>query len=136
MQALLVAIAVVGLVAAPAAAHHRPGHQGGGGNDRLTVSVTAAPAQSLVGDPVTLVADVFRDDDDPLSYAWDLDGDGAFDDSAEPRPTYTYDNPGRYTARLKVTDGFGESAAGSVVVEAGTNTPPEATIHDPSIAVT
>ena len=42
---------------------------------------------------------------DALLYAWDLDGDGAYDDStahsAELRPTT---RPARYTARLRVSD--------------------------------
>ena len=29
-------------------------------------------------------------DDDTLSYAWDLDGDGAFDDSTAAQPSFTY----------------------------------------------
>ena len=31
---------------------------------------------------------------DPLTYAWDLDGDGAYDDSTAARPTYTYTSIG------------------------------------------
>ena len=30
------------------------------------------------------------DPGDTLSYAWDLDGDGAYDDSTAAKPTYTY----------------------------------------------
>ena len=41
---------------------------------------------------------------DTLTYAWDLDGDGAFDDSTASQPTYTYTQPGSYTAALRVTD--------------------------------
>src|SRR5829696_4810866 len=29
-------------------------------------------------------------DGDALSYAWDLDADGAYDDATAPRPTWTY----------------------------------------------
>jgi PKD repeat protein len=31
---------------------------------------------------------------DVLTYAWDLDGDGAFDDSTASQPTYTYTQQG------------------------------------------
>ncbi len=37
----------------------------------------------------------------PLTYAWDLDGDGAFDDASTVQPGYTYTQPGSYTAKLR-----------------------------------
>ena len=40
----------------------------------------------------------------PLAYAWDLDGDGQFDDSNASQPTFTYTQPGTYSVRLRVTD--------------------------------
>ena len=49
------------------------------------------------------------DPDDSLLYDWDLDGDGAYDDSTLPQPGYTYADPGTYTVRLKVTDSHGVS---------------------------
>lgn len=42
-----------------------------------------------------------------LAYAWDLDGDGAFDDSTAASPTYTYATTGTFTVRLRVTDAGG-----------------------------
>ena len=53
------------------------------------------------------------DPDDTLSYAWDLDDDGAFDDSKVAKPTYTYTTTGSYTPSLKVTDNHGASATRS-----------------------
>ena len=67
----------------------------------------------------------------PLTFAWDLDGDGQFDDSNAERPSYTYTQAGTYTARLRVTDGAGSSATDAVAISAG-NTPPTATISSPS----
>src|SRR5215211_985939 len=51
------------------------------------------------------------DPGDELTYAWDLDGDGAFDDdpSGSPRPSYTYDTAGNYKVQLRVTDSHGAS---------------------------
>jgi PKD repeat protein len=46
---------------------------------------------------------------DVLSYAWDLDGDGSFDDATEAKPAYLYDVIGSYAVRLKVTDQRGIS---------------------------
>ena len=39
-----------------------------------------------------------------LSYAWDLDGDGALDDSTAASPSFTYTTAGTRTVRLQVTD--------------------------------
>lgn len=38
------------------------------------------------------------------TYAWDLDGDGFYDDSTDPNPSYTYNTDGTYTVALKVID--------------------------------
>ena len=43
-------------------------------------------------------------DGDPITYAWDLDGDGVFDDSTAAQPTFTYTQTGSFTVRLRVTD--------------------------------
>ncbi|HKX69431.1 MAG TPA: ricin-type beta-trefoil lectin domain protein [Intrasporangium sp.] len=40
-----------------------------------------------------------------LTYAWDLDGDAAFDDSTSVSPSFTYLTAGTVTAALRVSDG-------------------------------
>ena len=67
---------------------------------------------------------------DTLSYAWDLDGDGVFDDSTSAQPTWTYTAPGAVTARLRVTDPEGDFDDDSVVITPGSD-PPQATIATP-----
>jgi PKD repeat protein len=74
-------------------------------------------------------------DGDTLTYAWDLDGDGATDDSTAARPTYTYMSNGTYTVTLRVTDTKGASAAATVTIRVG-NTPPTATINTPAAGTT
>jgi PKD domain len=59
----------------------------------------------------------------PLTYAWELDGDGAFDDSTVVSPTHTYTQPGTYQARLRVTDEQNQSAT-SVPITISANTTP------------
>ncbi len=71
---------------------------------------------------------------DTLSYAWDLDGDGIFDDSTSAQPTWTYTQPGAVTARLRVTDSEGDFDDDSVVITPGSD-PPQATIATPGPGV-
>jgi glucose/arabinose dehydrogenase len=74
------------------------------------------------------------DPGDSLTYAWDLDGDGQYDDSTAVNPTRTY-AAGTYTVRLRVTDESGASATDSLTISAG-NTAPTATINAPSSSTT
>src|SRR5919109_1417794 len=73
--------------------------------------------------------------DNTLSYAWDLDGDGQYDDSTAVAPSYTYTTQGVYTASLRVTDGHGASSTAAVTINVG-NTPPTATITSPAPGTT
>ena len=92
---------------------------------------TTGAAPLTVRSTATLSSDP---DGDPLSYAWDLDGDGAFDDTAAATASYTYTIPGTYLARLQVSDG-NASATATVSVSAG-NTPPRPVIDAPTGSTT
>ena len=70
-----------------------------------TASVTSGPAPLEVDFDGTESSDP---DGDTLDYAWDLDGDGEFDDSTDPEPSFTY-AAGIYEARLRVADSNGAS---------------------------
>lgn len=61
----------------------------------------------------------------PLTYAWDF-GNGAT--SADPKPCTTYQNPGKYTVTLTVSDPLGATGSDLLVVtaDAPANHPPEA----------
>jgi glucose/arabinose dehydrogenase len=56
-------------------------------------------------------------DGDPLTYSWDLNGDGTFGDSTAVAPTFTYTKPGRVTVRLRVTDDKGASATATLSIQ-------------------
>ena len=70
-----------------------------------------------------------------LAFAWDLDGDGAFDDSTSATPTWTYPSPATVTVRLRVTDPGGLTDTDSVVISAS-NTPPVPVIDTPAAGTT
>jgi len=64
-----------------------------------------------------------------LSFAWDLDGDGAFDDATGVRPQHSYAR-GSYMARLQVTDRNGKTAVSPpILITVGVR--PHATITTP-----
>lgn len=67
-----------------------------------------------------------------LGYAWDLDADGAFDDSDQPRPTWTYtDGTANVPVRLRVTDSAGASDTADLELQPG-NEPPVPVISTPA----
>lgn len=98
---------------------------------------TASPTSGAA--PLTVAFDgTASHDPDPgdvLSYAWDLDGDGAHDDATSAQPTYTYTVAGTYAASLRVTDSGGLTASDTVVIVVG-NTAPTPVITTPAAGTT
>jgi glucose/arabinose dehydrogenase len=99
--------------------------------------IAATPTNGAVPLHVDFSATGSSDPDsgDTLSYEWDLDGDGAFDDATGSTAQYTYTSAGRYLASVRVTDNHGASATDAAAISAG-NTPPTATISSPSTGLT
>jgi len=88
------------------------------GNPPLTVAFSAAASN----DP---------DPGDTLTYAWDLDGDGQYDDSTAVAPSFSYTTAGARTVRLRVTDTFGAIDEASTTITVG-NTAPVPVITAPA----
>ncbi|RFU19030.1 ExeM/NucH family extracellular endonuclease [Geodermatophilus marinus] len=80
------------------------------------VADAGGPCTTRVGRDVLLDASGSTDDGGELRYAWDLDGDGAFDDaSGASVPVGTGLPPGRRTVQVQVTDGAETSVAEAVL---------------------
>ena len=73
---------------------------------------------------------------DTLTYAWDLDGDGQYDDSTDQQPTYIYTAGGTYTARLQVTDQRGGSDISAPITITAGAAPPTAFVDTPLSTLT
>jgi PKD repeat protein len=70
----------------------------------------------------------------PLTYAWDLNGDGTFDDATGATASYTYQTAGVYHPGLRVTDDQGATGTATVTITVG-NTAPSAVIDAPTSSV-
>jgi glucose/arabinose dehydrogenase len=104
-------------------------------NQAPTAAATANPTSGAI--PLTVSFDGRGSSDpdgDALTYAWDLDGDGQYDDSTSATPSFTYTTAGVVTVGLRVSDPAAHSDATSVTVTAGT--PPTASILSPAAGTT
>jgi glucose/arabinose dehydrogenase len=105
-------------------------------NQPPTAVINASPTNGPV--PLTVSFDGTGSSDPegrPLSYSWDLNGDGTFGDATGSTASYTYTVAGVYHPGLRVTDDQGANDTTSVTVTAG-NTAPTAIIDSPSSALT
>ena len=101
-----------------------------GVNQPPVAAITASSTSGDVGMTVTFDGSGSSDPNgDALSYAWDLDADGAFDDSTAIRPTWTYNATGNYRVQLRVNDGRGATAIAAVTIGVGR---PKVTISTPT----
>jgi hypothetical protein len=111
---------------------------GKGGTDTATVTVTVeegpgpennppvadadGPYTGQVGQPITLdgSGSVEPDPGDSIiSYEWDLNNNGQYDDATGINPMWTWSTVGFYTIGLRVTDSFGEidTDTSTVIIE-------------------
>ena len=104
-------------------------------NSTPTARIAANPTSGIA--PLTVAFSGTGSSDpesQPLAYAWDLDGDGAYDDSTAAAPSRTYTTAGVVTVRLRVSDPGGLQATTSTTITVGG--PPVVTLAAPSAAVT
>jgi|GEM_PF-625969 len=98
-----------------------------GSNQAPTASFTASPTAGTVPLTVSFSGAASSDPNpgDALDFAWDLDGDGQFDDSTAIAPTFTYTTGGTRVVKLRVTDraGLSDIAQQSITVGSSAPTP-------------
>jgi glucose/arabinose dehydrogenase len=111
----------------------------GGTIRRITSSANQPPIAKASASPTTGAAPLTVQfdgtgstdpDGDPLTYSWDLNGDGVFGDSTSATPTYTYNSNGQVDVKLQVSDGRGGVGSDQVTILVG-NGGPTATITAP-----
>ncbi|WP_197038967.1 ThuA domain-containing protein [Herbidospora cretacea] len=92
----------------------------------ITPNRTSGPA------PLTVAfssAGTVDPDGDPITLAWDFDGNGSTDSTAA-NPSYTYTANGTYNPTLTVRDSTGKSSSASTVITVG-NTAPTVVVNTP-----
>jgi hypothetical protein len=102
--------------------------RGGVDTDDATVTVNNVPPIADVGGPyiattgitLTLVATSTDVPSDTLTYAWDLDDDGSFDDGAGQMVTHVWTTTGVYTVTVQVDDGDGGVVTDATTVHVNT----------------
>jgi glucose/arabinose dehydrogenase/PKD repeat protein len=105
-------------------------------NQPPTAVFTANPTNGPA--PLTVSFDGTGSSDpegNPLSYSWDLNGDGTFGDATGSTASYTYTVAGVYHPSLQVTDDHGASDVTSATITVG-NTAPSAVIDSPTSSLT
>ncbi|GAA4722858.1 lectin [Isoptericola chiayiensis] len=94
------------------------------GNKAPTAVIAADPISSSEA-PLTVTLDGSGSSDpegEELTYEWDTDGDGTFDETGV-EVTTTYTELGQYTARLRVTDPAGRIGLTSQLITVGNVAP-------------
>jgi PKD repeat protein len=110
-----------------------------GANNPPNAVATASPTSGSAPLTVRFNGSGSSDPDgDAISYAWDLDGDGAYDDSTAANPSFTYSTAGTYTTRLRVTDARGASSLSTpiTITVGAANSAPTPVIDTPASSLT
>jgi PKD repeat protein len=99
-------------------------------NARPTASVNCSPERVRRGEAISCTSSGSGDAEGPVSYAWDVNGDG-FNDGTDPTEQFSFANPGSRNIRLQVTDSDGATAIASDSVHVSAPPTADFTISDP-----
>lgn len=83
----------------------------------VTLSVVANPEQGIT--PLEVQFTAVAIGQNPISYSWDLNGDGIADSNLQ-NPSFTYSTAGNYTASVTAIDAAGAKATEHIVILAST----------------
>ncbi|HMJ33180.1 MAG TPA: lamin tail domain-containing protein [Baekduia sp.] len=101
--------------------------------NRAPTASAGGPYTVDEGGSASLTASGTDPDDDSLTYAWDLDGDGTFEQAAQTVTFDAGDGPATRTVGVRVTDPSGESATDTATITVR-NVAPTATFSAPGEA--
>lgn len=89
-------------------------------NQPPTARITADPTSGAAPLTVSFSGTSSTDPENgALTYAWDLDVDGQFDDGSGSTASWTYPDPGTFNPVLRVTDPLGASDTETVAISVG-----------------
>jgi glucose/arabinose dehydrogenase len=107
------------------------------GNQPPVAVATGSPTSGAVPLTVNFNGSGSSDPDGSIaSYAWDLDGDGQYDDSTAQNPPRTYTTAGTYVVRLRVTDNLGAPDVSDPITITAGSSAPTAVIDQPAPSFT
>jgi PKD repeat protein len=97
----------------------------------VDLDILSTPAAT--GSPVLLDASRSTDpNQDPLTFSWDLNGDGLYGDAAGPQQNVSYASPGRYRVGVQVSDGHGATSTAEATITVKNDLAPTVTFtNDP-----
>lgn len=102
-------------------------------NHPPTPVITASAVQVTKGQPIFLSLTGSSDPDGDLAvaYAWDIQGDSAFNDGDALFTVVSFDTPGPHLIQLRARDSLGATATASITIQVD-NTAPVPVIDQPS----
>ncbi|MCK4259368.1 MAG: PKD domain-containing protein [Halanaerobiales bacterium] len=101
-------------------------------NDLPTAAITYSPTASHAGEVITFDGSTSTDSDGMVvSYAWDFNNDGVFEDAEGITATYTFLANGPQTIGLEVTDNDGGVNSTTIIVDVLNNAPVAIITSDP-----
>lgn len=98
----------------------------------LQADKTYGPAPLLVQFDASASSDPDLGDGDALHYAWDLDGDGLFDDGTTPTRSWEYKQAVNVNVRVLISDDYNHSDVAEVKLYPGDLGPPEVSLEAPA----